>query len=211
MGNLSINSYNIFQAVSSGVNVYDNSGVYAGLVDLPNTSSVWADDTYLYIGTTNSGIYVALASGILSNPLIQYKYDSDITNNDVIYMHGAGEYLCATTISGVDQYNVVSGTRIYTMVSGTNKCYQTSTGEFYYSLNNELMAVYSIMSNWSEPDYIYDTLPFVTEINDIYVTEGTSLYGGDNVIFLGTDYGVHVIEERKGNESSSRTKRFYLK
>ena len=119
--------------MSSGVNVYDTSGVYLGLVFLANTSAVWADDTYMYIGTTNSGIYITLASGVLSNPVVHYKYDADITSNNVLYLHGGGDYLCAATYSGVDQYNVVSGTRIYTTQVGGSKCYQTAAGAFYYT------------------------------------------------------------------------------
>lgn len=363
---------------TSGGTGYDNIGLYTTKTDLVSIyneiSSVASTDDYLYAGTTISGVYIALASGTLSNPLVQYKYDSVITANEVVYLHAAGDFLCVTTVSGVDRYNVVSGTRIYTTTENAAKCFQTSTGEFYYitsgeayeesflSLNivtfslsgakmsvsdvttgsaaflvdgvltggsfweddtspfpawcaydfgesnnkvvlryslsagdtepgrmpkswlfqgsnsglswttldsvyneiswtaqetreysflsttayryyrlyitagnhatilrmfdwslsgktiysetsytdSELNAVYDRISNWSSPDYIYD-LPFVTSINDIYVTEGTSLYGSDNVIFVGTDDGVHVIEERKGDEIHSRTKRFYLK
>lgn len=179
---------------------------------MAGTSSCWADDSYLYVGTTLSGMYRTTASGALGNILSLYKAYPDLTSDEAVYLHGAGEYLCATTISGVDQYNTVSGTRIYTTVSGSYKCHQTSTGEFYYSIDDTLHAVYSTASNWTEPDYSYDDqLLYTTDINDIFVTEGTSTYGSDNVIFLATDQGVHVVEERKGDEINSRTKRYYLK
>ena len=75
-----------------------------------------------------------------------------------------------------------------------------------------LNAVYNTTSDWTTPDYVYDDqLLYIEHVNDIYVTESTSQYIGDNVIFLGTDNGVHVIEERKGNEENSRIKRFYIK
>ena len=209
--NLSINSYNIFQARINALEVYDLTGTYSGTIIMRGINSVWADDDYLYVGTTNSGIYRTTASGALSSPLTQYKYDSDITSNEVIYLHGGGEFLCVTTLAGVDHYNVVSGTRIHTLSSGTGKCQQTSTGEFYYFKDGSLYAMYNTTVDWTEPDYTYnDQLPYVTRINDIYVTEGTSTYGSDNVIFLATDYGVHVIEERKTDEINSRLKRFYL-
>lgn len=45
-------------------------------------------------------------------------------------------------------------------------------------------------------------------INDLYVTEDTSDYGG-NVLFLATNYGAMVIEEKRGDELNCR-KRIYL-
>ena len=79
-------------------------------------------------------------------------------------------------------------------------------------MSDTLHAVYSTASNWTDPDYSYDDeLLYITDINDIFVTEGTSTYSSDNVIFLATDQGVHVVEERKGDETNSRAKRYYLK
>ncbi len=119
MANLSTNSYNIFYSTASGVQVYDLSGGYIAFVPQPETSSIWASDTNVYIGTTNSGIFytpMSSISGSVYDDLYVYKAEPDITNNKVVYIHGAGEYLCATTISGIDQYNVVSGTRIRTLI-----------------------------------------------------------------------------------------------
>lgn len=217
MANLSTNSYNIFYSTASGVQVYDLSGGYIAFVPQPATSSIWASDTNVYIGTTNSGIFyipMSSISGSVYDDLYVYKAEPDVTDNNIMYLAGAGEYLCATTISGVDQYNTVSGTRIYTSVSGAYKCFQTTTGEFYYAIADELNAVYiPAEGNWSVPDYVYDDTILLNSgnINDIHVTEGTSTYGGDNVIFLATSNGAHIIEERKGNEANSRTKRYFLK
>jgi hypothetical protein len=55
-----------------------------------------------------------------------------------------------------------------------------------------------------EPTNVLDS----TYINDIYVTEDTSKYGG-NVLFLGTNHGAQVIEERRGDELNCR-KRLYV-
>lgn len=216
MANLSTNSYNIFYSTASGVQVYNLSGGYIAFVPQPATSSIWASDTNVYIGTSNSGIFyipTSSISGAVYDDLYLYKAEPDVTNNEIIYLFGRGEYLCATTISGVDQYNTVSGTRIYTKVAGAYKCFQTTTGEFYYAISDELNAVYSTASNWDTPDYVYDDTILLSSgnINDIHVTEGTSLYGGDNVIFLATSNGAHIIEERKGDEANSRTKRYFLK
>jgi hypothetical protein len=45
-------------------------------------------------------------------------------------------------------------------------------------------------------------------VNDIFVTENTSVEGG-HVIFLGTGWGVMVIEEKRGDETNCR-KRVYV-
>ena len=104
-------------------------------------SSVWADDTNIFIGTVGSGIYQAPVSlvgvsGTIMSSL--YKGVPDITDNSVTYIHGAGDYLCATTSSGVDLYTVSSGTRMYTFDENIHKCFQTSSGTLYYIENNSL-------------------------------------------------------------------------
>jgi hypothetical protein len=199
MSNLVINSYNIFHSTSSGVQIYDLDGAYIDLVSWLDASSVWADDSYVYIGTTDSGVLrtsTASISGAIYDDLQVYKEYPNITNNEVIYLHGGGEYLCVTTVSGVDQYNTVSGTRIYTIISGADKCFQTVDGAFYYNESDELHS---------------DMLLGMSTINDIYVTEGTSMYNNDNVLFIAANNGAHIIEERKGDEINSRTKRYYLR
>jgi hypothetical protein len=42
-------------------------------------------------------------------------------------------------------------------------------------------------------------------INDIHVTNNTSIYGG-NVIFLANSNGIMCIEEKRGDENNCRTK-----
>ena len=87
-GNLSINSYNIFQATNSGVNIYDLSGNRLGVLTPSGVdnevNSVYADDDYLYVGTSLSGIYYTTASGALYNSLIPFKQFPDINDNEII-------------------------------------------------------------------------------------------------------------------------------
>jgi len=199
----------IYHTTTSGIDVYnDDASVLDYHISLPNAATaVWADDNYIYMGTLSSGIYRSTISGTASS----YFTVPDITSNETIYLHGGGEFLCVTTISGVDQYNVVSGTRIHTSISGALKCYQTVTGPFYYVVAGDLNAVYSTASNWATPDHTYsDQLLFVTQINDIHITEATSSYNNNNTIFVATNAGAHVIEERRGDEENSNLKRYYI-
>ena len=198
----------IYHTTVSGIDVYNNDAsslLYH--IGLPNeATAVWANDTYIYMGTLTSGVYRATISGTASS----YFTEPNITSDETTYLHGAGEFLCVTTVSGIDHYNVVSGTRIYATIPSAGKCWQTSTGEFYYGVSEALHAVYSGAANWSSPDYTYDNLLYITQINDIYITEGTSSYNNNNTIFLGTDQGAHVIEERQGNEGNANLKRYFI-
>lgn len=212
----------IFRATSSGVSIYSTAteNVVAIVQYGTGINSVWSNDDYLYMGTTNSGILwlpISVISGTydLTNQLNIYRDYPDITNNYVNYLHGNGDYLCITTISGVDHINLTTSSGIYTTVSGARKCYQTKEGRFYYCFTDDLNVIYNNTQNWTIPDYVYSAgagiIPAGVEINDIFVTEGMSIYQeDDNVIFLATTNGVTIIEERKDDEENSRVKYFYI-
>lgn len=208
-----------FRATNSGVDIYDTSleSVVAVVNYAAGINSIWANDVHLFMGTTNSGVWrlsTAVISGSydVTNHMSLYKIYPDIRNYEVAYLHGAGDYLCVTSISGVDQINLTTNSGIYTTVSGAGKCYQTTSGRFYYDLLGVgLSVMYNNAANWSAPDHLYDLgdiIPAGIIINDIYVTEGTSQYTDDNVLFIATTAGVIVIEERRGNEGNSRYKYF---
>jgi hypothetical protein len=214
----------VFKSTASGVNIYNTSTelLTHRIVWLDGTSAVWADNDYLYFGTTSSGIYRIATTSIsgsfdLTSYIGLYKAHPDITSNNINYLHGGGSYICVTTDSGVDHFKLnAPHNRIYTIVSGTGKCYQTTTGRFYYVLADSLNVMYDNSSNWVTPDYSYNVgagiVPAGISINDVYITEGTSQYSGtDNVIFIATTAGAVVIEERKNDELNSRFKYYYLK
>jgi len=111
----------VFGATTSGVNIYSSaSGSQVAEVVYPTgANSVWAGEDYLYIATLDSGILRLPTSSIsgnfnLTSYIVGYKSYPNLTSNNVGYLHGAGDFLCATTASGVDHFNIVSGTRIYT-------------------------------------------------------------------------------------------------
>ena len=212
----------IFRATFSGVNVYDSTT--EALLDTVNlrwgANSVWANDNYLFIASTISGILwlplnTITGAGDLTDQLSIYRAFPDLTDNYVNYLHGGGNYLCATTASGVDHINMITNSGIYTLISTAHKCYQTENGRFYYESGDELDVVYDNANNWVNPDYAYlvggGIIPTGVTINDFFITEGTSAYQStDNVIFLATTNGVVVIEERKNDEANSRSKYFYI-
>ena len=89
--------------------------------------------------------------------------------------------------------------------------------EFYdhpiKSYDSKLNVVYDNSSNWTIPGFVYTykngLLKEGSTINDIFVTENTSSYGTDNnVLFLATNLGSTIIEERESDEYNSRIKHY---
>jgi hypothetical protein len=137
--NLCYNTNFIFSIAIGNIAVYDLDLVSLGNIYIDGVSSIYADDTNLYLATTNSGILyspVASISGSIFNDILVYKQIPDITSNHTKYIHGAGDYILVTTESGIDQYNKSSLARIYNESSKeSSKCFQTSSGRFYYVSN----------------------------------------------------------------------------
>lgn len=216
-GNLTTNSNYHFKANLDHIIIYYKSTASGiGQINYDGVSAVWADDDYLYIATNMSGVaYIPITSisaGDYTN-ILYYKQYPDITSNLTNYIDGAGDFLCVTTISGVDHYNVVSGTRNYAGILNTYKCFQTSTGEFYYTLSGidpELVAVYD-SSTWLGASYdLQNFSSAVNEINDLFVVEGVSIYNNENLLLTATDNGIIVIEEKRGDEENCRRKRYLI-
>jgi hypothetical protein len=140
-GNLCSNDTLIFISTCSGVYTYHKDDEYLlNYVRVDNVNSVWANNNDMFIAT-DSGVYrcdITNISGELT--LLPFKQYPDITSNDILYLHGAGDYLCAATISGVDRYTLTTDERVYFSSGRTEKCFQISDGGFYYYVNPELRA-----------------------------------------------------------------------
>jgi hypothetical protein len=92
-----------------------------------------------------------------------------------------------------------------------NYTYTNTQLNLWPELKPQLHAVYNPTTNWTEPDHTYDEFygnPML--LNDIYTTPATSTTSG-NTIFLATDRGVLVIDERQGDEENADIKRYYIK
>jgi len=198
----------IFKSTVSGINIYNTTGLFLGIISYLNTTSVWADNNYLYISTTNSGVIrspMSSISGSVYDDLNIYKNYPDINNEYVNYVHGDGNYLCVATISGAHIFDLTTESGVYSnTLIAANKCYQLSDRTSYYIYDNKLTTVYIDNST-----YLYESgdgiIPTVSGINDIYVVDNIN-----NLILLATTDGAVVIEESKGNEVNSLFKYFYI-
>lgn len=205
----SINNF-IFKSTVSGVDVYDKlTETLSGTINHnADVTSVWANNDYLYIGTTNSGIIrspMSSISGSVYNDLNIYKIYPDICNDSVNYLHGEGNYLCTATISGVNIFDLITNSGVYTNTSViADKCHQIEDRTSYYIYDDKLRTVYN-----DDSTYLYESedgiIPESITMNDLYIVSGDK-----NVIYLATTSGVVVIEEDKGNEANCRFKYYYV-
>lgn len=207
--NIWTNGNFIFKSTASGINVYDfTTELLLGAIDYLNASSIWANNEYLYIGTTNSGVIkspMSSISGSIYNDLSVYKNYPDINNEYVNYIHGEDNYLCVATISGAHIFDLTTNSGVYSNTSiVADKCHQMEDRTSYYIYDNKLETVYN-----DDSTYIYQSgdsiIPTVSGMNDLYVVSGTN-----NIILLATTDGTVVIEENKGSEAGSRFKYYYI-
>lgn len=147
----------IYHTVSSGINVYNDSTstLLYNIYTPDEPSAVWANDNYIYISTVNSGVYRATISGAA----LPYYFEPDLTSDNTIYLHGNGNYLCVSTVSGVDRFNLSTDARIYTSDQYIHKCFQTISGTLYYIENTRFYNVSEIdlgdaLRNWNYYQYI---------------------------------------------------------
>lgn len=142
----------IYHTAASGIDVY-NSDVSSLLYQIPTPAptAVWANDSYIYIATSISGVYRAAISGSAS----PYKQEPNITSNETIYLHGADDYLCVSTVSGIDRYRLSDGNRIYTQKADNYKCFQTAPGTLYYIKRNGFYSVDTALLGGRLSDWKY--------------------------------------------------------
>jgi len=142
----------IYHTTNSGIDVYssDTSSLLY-IVSIAQPAAVWVNDNYIYIGTVSSGVYRAAISGTAS----PYKQEPYLTSNETIYLHGNGNYLCVSTVSGVDRINTQTDNRVYTEDDYIHKCFQTVSGTLYYIENTRFYGVDTVDLGGNIRDWEY--------------------------------------------------------
>jgi hypothetical protein len=208
----------VYAATSSGASIVDIASESQGAYISFNGGfkSVYANDDTVFFATTDSGIqYIdkTCINSSINNPVditsCLYEYSvHTLTSNNVRYVHGSGDFMMCTTTLGVDIIKLEPhGYKSYTTITGDQnpyKCFMTSTGKGYYTVQHtngswSVDRINSSLQDWSAPDYTYITgsgiLPENVAINDIFVTESTSSNGTDNTLFVATTSGIVIIDE----------------
>ena len=205
----------VYAATRDGLKIYQLSteSQYAYVDYNGGFSTVWANDSEVYLGTSSSGIKyldIAVISGSVDFPYnlgdyLENYIEFNLTSPAIKYIHGSGEdYLLVCTISGVDaiKHNP-QGYRSYTTISGAQKCFMTSAARFYYTISGSSDWSLNVRNNpltdWSESDSSYVTGSGIfaagIKLNDIYITENTGSDGASNTIYAATSSGIYVIDE----------------
>ena len=140
----------VYKATLSGVDVYDlsSNSLISSSAIAGGANYVWANDQHVYAAT--SGIGLCRSQSSLPLSFSTYKTYPEITSDIVNCVHGNGDYLCATTVSGVDRYNTLTDDRVYNNISNACKCFQVSNGDYYYTTNDfsPIMGLESSIFEW---------------------------------------------------------------
>lgn len=205
----------IYAATSEGLKIFENDSIdeFAYVTYSSGFSTVWGNHNKIFAGTTNSGIKYLNKTCISGAELISclndfsdLTYYSELTSNNITYIHGHEDTLGIVTESGVEIIKIdPQSYRSYTTISGARKCFMT-TEKFYYTVSGtewSLNRVDSYLYNWNTPDKSYITGSGIfaagISLNDIFVTENTGHDGISNTLFVATSSGVYVIDEITDN------------
>lgn len=219
----------VLAVTDSGLDIIDKRTMtnYAFVWFSGGFTSVWSmiqhiDTDCVYLGTDTSGIYkIALSDIVRGGDVTQYcqsKFTAftalSLSSNQIIDLHGYGNNLAVLMPNNVniikDEVTKYSSGVTSTISSGS--VWVSSLYDVYYTGTNGLNAKYRAISDWSSPDYVYNTTstPALGSniINDLYVASATNdptnnFYDFNNSLFIATANGLFVIQEKKGSEAIS--------
>jgi hypothetical protein len=203
----------LYAATNAGLIVIDvaTEAEYARARNLA-TTSVWNDDETIYVGTNNSGIYymdkddiTTYSGGDLTNYLFPWHKTPFLSSNYIKYLHGSGDYLCASTAAGFDFIWISLDESESAMVADSWKCFVCSDGKTYFTTSGTPNLIYraNVPGSIAYPTVVYTCgsgyLVDVVNANDIFVTERTSsaapILWVENTLFIAASGGAYVFDE----------------
>ena len=203
----------LYVATGSGLVVVDVDAEVEYAYALNNTvTSVWNDDETIYVGTTISGIYyldkddiTVYSGGDLTDYLFPWKQSPFLSSNYIKYLHGSGDYLCASTATGFDFIWISLDDVETAAVTMSWKCFVCSDGKTYFTTSGTPNMIYraNVPGSIAYPTVEYTCgsgyLVDVANANDIFVTENTSLAAPilwvENTLFIAASGGAYVFDE----------------
>jgi len=205
----------VYAVTTSGLAVteIESESLYAYAGFSGGYTTVWANNTQLFLGTENAGVRTINKSNItgsivsptdISSNINNYLDDNYLTSNNITYIHGYDDRFVCCTASGIDVVKL----NPFGYVNSTTediayKCFMTSGQSFYYTTTSGsdyiINRVDRYKSDWTAADVMYKTgtswLPEYAEVKDIFVTTNTSSVSGYNTIFAATTSGVCIYDE----------------
>jgi len=204
----------LYVTTVSGLTIHDiDTGIKLSYITYEKGfTAIWGSDTTLYLGTVYSGIQYINKEDItfevnifkdVSCNLKKYDYYYNTSHPTIRFLDGYRDELVIVTESGIDIVNNTNnGFKSHYSDSTITKCYITSKRETYYTSRSTIDNLYNTkysLCDWTIPDKIYSCdgtfFPAETKINDVYITERTSISGIANTLFVATNSGVYVIDE----------------
>jgi len=201
----------VYTATSSGSDIIDieSERNYAYIHYSDGFTSIWGNNTTVFFGTAASGIKYFSKSNLtgdlntpidLTDYLRDFKSYPNITSNNIRHLHGRDDKLMCCTMAGVDFFKLdPQGYRSSTTVSGADKCFVTPGRNVYYTTYSggeyRINKLNHALIDWSEPHEVYN-IQAGLKINDLFVTENTSVGGTKNTLFIATTSGIYVVDEK---------------
>jgi len=203
----------LYVATGSGLVVVDVDAEVEYAYALNNTvTSVWNDDETIYVGTTISGIYyldkddiTVYSGGNLTDYLFPWKQVPFLSSNYIKYLHGSGDYLCASTAAGFDFIWISLDDVESAALTMSWKCFVCSDGKTYFTTSGSPNIIYraNVPGSIAYPPIVYTCgsgyLEDVATANDIFVTENTSsaapILWVENTLFIAASGGAYVFDE----------------
>ena len=172
-------------------------------------TSVCNSDVLIFMGTTGSGIWAldksTISSGDLTSLAYQYRAYPDITSNDIVYLDGQDDYLCATTAVGVDFVWISLADWDSRTIADAYKCFVCSDGKTYFTTSGTPNKIYrsnvplGVSSTPVEYTCGSGYLEDVPNVRDIYVTERTSsvetVLWPENTLFIAASGSAFIFDE----------------
>ena len=205
------NNY-VFAACAEGLNIIDiaSEEQYSFVTYSGGFTTVWANEDRVFLGTHTNGIkYIdkSYIIGDISLPpeltcLSGYATTPRLRSNEVRYIHGHGDLIVCCTASGVQTLGIY-GYESETLTPDAWKCFMTSSTAIYYTTSGTTWVVNKVLygqCDWVTPSTTYSAdgysaILLGAQINDIFITEGTSSGTNLNTIFIATTSGVCIIDE----------------
>jgi hypothetical protein len=200
----------VYTATTSGLDIVsiETEQSYAFISDASGYTAVWASDTDVYLGTSDSGAKILSKSDIDptvgTSDIRTFLTTPDLTSNNVRYIHGNENIMSVTTDAGISIYNLHTEFTSSRQQTGVGKCFVPAAYNYVYYIVSDtyIHRVLDRVGNWVSSDAIYTAnvgfLEGTTEIKDIYVNAHNSLSGNDNTLFIATDVGIYILDEDSG-------------
>lgn len=204
-----------YVAHSNGLDILNtqNEELFCYTITVCGFNSVVGNSEYVYLGTNSSGVFYFPKSAVSGTELFPGDISHLVHPLTTTYSPSCSEIvslavynydLAVVTTEGLDIIGMAPGKEFKssTTSSGIIKSFLTSKKEVYYLENSggwSLNKVIPYLCDWEVPTIKYSVgdsfLIDGVGLNDLFITENTSLNNIDNTVFIATTSGIYIYDE----------------